>query len=210
MTVPTRSYKSPFTIIANLHSTLKGLEFLIFTVLAKSRGSWVGTALGYGLDDRGSKVWFPAGAGNFSLHHRVQNGSGAHPGSYPMGTRGSFPGGKAAGAWSWPLTPSSAEVKNAWSYTSTPQYVSMAWCLVKHRDNSTYLPTLLYCCSQLIVTSLIILLNQSTENKLPYDLKSQITTNYEGILQNWTGGSAPLLWREKRWLLCQVVVVGVT
>jgi hypothetical protein len=37
-------------------------------------------------------------AGNFSLHHRVQNGSGAHPASYPMGTRGFFPGGKAAGA----------------------------------------------------------------------------------------------------------------
>jgi len=28
----------------------------------------------------------------------------AHPASYPVGTRGSFPGGKAAGAWSWPLT----------------------------------------------------------------------------------------------------------
>jgi hypothetical protein len=34
----------------------------------------------------------------FFLHHRVQTGSGAHPASYPMGTRGSFPGGKAAGA----------------------------------------------------------------------------------------------------------------
>jgi hypothetical protein len=32
-------------------------------------------------------------------------------------------------------TPSSAEVKSAWSYTSTPQYVFMAWCLAKHRDN---------------------------------------------------------------------------
>jgi hypothetical protein len=52
----------------------------------------------YGLDDMGSKVRFPAGAGNFSLHHCVQNGSGAHPASYPMGTRSSFPGGKAAGA----------------------------------------------------------------------------------------------------------------
>jgi hypothetical protein len=39
-----------------------------------------------------------AGAGNCSLHHRVQNGSGSHPTSYPMGTRGSFPVGKAAGA----------------------------------------------------------------------------------------------------------------
>jgi hypothetical protein len=55
-------------------------------------------ALGYGLDDRGSRVRFPAGAGNFSLDHRVQNGPGAHAASYPMGSRGSFPGGKAAGA----------------------------------------------------------------------------------------------------------------
>jgi hypothetical protein len=56
-------------------------------------------ALGYGMDDRGSGVRFPAaaGAGNFSPHHRVQNGSGVHPASYPMGTRGSLAGGKAAG-----------------------------------------------------------------------------------------------------------------
>jgi hypothetical protein len=41
----------------------------------------VGIALGYELDDRGSRVRFPAVAGNFSLHHRVQNGSGVHPAS---------------------------------------------------------------------------------------------------------------------------------
>jgi len=35
---------------------------------------------------------------------RVQNGSAAHPASYPMGTRGSLPGGKAARLWSCPLT----------------------------------------------------------------------------------------------------------
>jgi hypothetical protein len=64
----------------------------------KSRDNSVGIALGYGLDDRGSRIRFPVGAGNFSLHYRVQNGSGAHPASYPMGTRSSFPGGKAAGA----------------------------------------------------------------------------------------------------------------
>jgi hypothetical protein len=62
------------------------------------RDSSVGIALGYGLDDRGSRVPFSAGTENFSLHHRVQNGSGAHTASYPMGTGGSFPGGKAAGA----------------------------------------------------------------------------------------------------------------
>jgi hypothetical protein len=33
--------------------------------------------------------------------------------------------------------PSSAEVKNALSYTSTPQYVFKVWCLVKHRDKFT-------------------------------------------------------------------------
>jgi hypothetical protein len=31
-------------------------------------------------------------------------------------------------------TPSSAEVKEYWSYTATPQYVFMAWYFVKHRD----------------------------------------------------------------------------
>jgi hypothetical protein len=60
--------------------------------------------MGYGLDERCSRVRFPTRVGNFSVHHRVQNGSEAHPVCYPMGTRGSFPGSKAAGAWCWPLT----------------------------------------------------------------------------------------------------------
>jgi hypothetical protein len=34
----------------------------------------------------------------------VSMGIVRHPTSYPMGTRDSFPGGKVAGAWSWPLT----------------------------------------------------------------------------------------------------------
>jgi hypothetical protein len=70
----------------------------IFYESVESRDSSVGIALDYGLDDRGSRFRFPAGAGNFSLHNHVQNCSGAHQSSYPMGTRGSFPGGKAAGA----------------------------------------------------------------------------------------------------------------
>jgi hypothetical protein len=70
----------------------------IHTYVRKSRDSSVGLALGYGLDDRGSRFRFPAGTGNFSLHHRIQNGSGAHPASYPVRTKDSFPGGKAAGA----------------------------------------------------------------------------------------------------------------
>jgi hypothetical protein len=31
----------------------------------------------------------------------------------------------------YPCSPSSATVKNAWSCTSTPTYVSMAWCLME-------------------------------------------------------------------------------
>jgi hypothetical protein len=73
----------------------------------ESRDSSVGIAL----DDRGSRVRFPARAGNFSLHHRVQNGSGAHPASCPMGNRGSFPGVKHPGREADHMPPSSAEVK---------------------------------------------------------------------------------------------------
>jgi hypothetical protein len=76
----------------------QGQGRIFFFPLRHRRESSVGIALGYGLDDRGSRVRFPAGAGNFSLHHRVQTGSGAHPASYPMGARGSFLRGKAAGA----------------------------------------------------------------------------------------------------------------
>jgi hypothetical protein len=75
-----------------------------YLTLCKSHDSSVGIALGYGLDDRGSRIRFPAGAGKFSLHHYIQNGSRTYPASCPTGIRGSFPGGKAAGAWSWPLT----------------------------------------------------------------------------------------------------------
>jgi hypothetical protein len=78
----------------------------------EGRDSSVGTALGYGLDDRGSKVRFPAGAGNFSLHHRVQNDSGAHPASSPMGTGGLSLGAKRPGREADHSPSSSAEVKD--------------------------------------------------------------------------------------------------
>jgi hypothetical protein len=39
--------------------------------LLKSCDSSVSIVLGYGLDDRGSRVRFPVGAGNFSLHHHI-------------------------------------------------------------------------------------------------------------------------------------------
>jgi hypothetical protein len=65
----------------------------------------------YGLNDRMNGIRFPAGAGNFFLRRHVQNGSGAHPASYPMGTGGSFPGVKRSGREADHSPPSSAEVK---------------------------------------------------------------------------------------------------
>jgi len=52
-------------------------------------------------------------------HEHILFRSGAHPASYQMGTRGSFPGSKA-GRDATHSPPSSAEVKNAWSCISTP------------------------------------------------------------------------------------------
>jgi hypothetical protein len=44
---------------------------------------------------------------------------------------------------------SSAEVKNAWSYTSTPSYVFMTWYLVKHTDKFTFTFTFTKACSDI-------------------------------------------------------------
>jgi hypothetical protein len=80
-------------IIVNVHRkdmflslrTKKGEASIAQWYRAEPRAGWPG-------------VRVPAGDGSFSLHPRVQTGSEAHPPSYSMGTRGSFPGGKAAGA----------------------------------------------------------------------------------------------------------------
>jgi hypothetical protein len=69
-----------------------------------------------------------------------RSGSGANPASYPMGTRVSFTGGKAAWAWSWPLTSIKCwgERMNG-SVHPLPQCAFVAWCLVKkHRDTFTF------------------------------------------------------------------------
>jgi hypothetical protein len=60
----------------------------------------------------------------------------------PMAKAAFFPGVKRPGREADHSPPSSAEVKNAWSYTSTLQYVFMVWCLVTHGDNFTFIFTL--------------------------------------------------------------------
>jgi hypothetical protein len=64
------------------------IHFNSFSVWRWATGCTIGVL---GFDSR-------RGLGIFSLHYRVQNGSGAYPASCPMGTRGCFPGRKAAGA----------------------------------------------------------------------------------------------------------------
>jgi hypothetical protein len=89
-------------------------EFTVYLCYQESPDCSVGIALGYGLDDRGSRVLFPAGAGNLSLHHWFRMGLG--PTQPPIQwVPGERPGRKVDHS-----LPSSAEVKNAWSYTSTP------------------------------------------------------------------------------------------
>jgi hypothetical protein len=78
-------------------------------------------------------VRVPVGARKFSSHHHVQIGSGTHPPSYPRSTRAFFLRVKHLWREADHSPPSSAEVKNACWYTSTPQYVFMEWCSVKRR-----------------------------------------------------------------------------
>jgi hypothetical protein len=68
-------------------------------------------------------VQFLVGARAFSLLN-IQNGFGAHPLSFPVVTRYSYPGVEQQGQ-EW------------WNYTSVPPYIFMAWCIIKHKDNLT-------------------------------------------------------------------------
>jgi hypothetical protein len=48
--------------------------------------------------DRSARVQFLAEARYIYIFHSIQTGFAAHPASYTMGTRDSFPGVKVAGA----------------------------------------------------------------------------------------------------------------
>jgi hypothetical protein len=60
------------------------------------------------------------------------------------GFRGLFLGGKAAGAWRWLLTSILCRGQEWRSYICTPPYVSMLWCLIKHRDRFTFFTSMVY------------------------------------------------------------------
>jgi hypothetical protein len=95
------------------------VEFHTISINIKRRDSSVCITTGYRLHDQGSGVRFPAGAGNLSLHHRLQTGSGALRTSYPLHTGGLFPGVKRPRREADHSPHPNGEVKNAWRYTST-------------------------------------------------------------------------------------------
>jgi hypothetical protein len=86
----------------------------------------------------------------FFSRHRVQSVSGAHPTSYAMDTAALALGIRWRGRERDHSPPCSAEVTNAWSYASIPQYIFMAYCLIQqeiplhgavlvnHRDNFAF------------------------------------------------------------------------
>jgi hypothetical protein len=91
-----------------------------------SRDSSVGIPTGYGLDEQGGGSSSPGRVNNFhcSISSIPALGSTQPPINWVPG--GSFPGVKRQGREADQLSPTSAEVKKMWIYTSTPPYVFVA------------------------------------------------------------------------------------
>jgi hypothetical protein len=131
-----------------LHSTQPVLEKPSIYVLpldgeTKFNVLKVGITLGYGMDDRGSRLRFPGGGGLgvflFTAASRTVLGPTQPPIQWVSGAL-SFgvkrPGREADHSH---LVPRSI-MRGA--ILPLPQYVFMAWCLVKHRDNFIFTFTL--------------------------------------------------------------------
>jgi len=84
-------------------------------------------------------VRLPARDGNFSSPPRPAWIWGP-PSPLSNGYLVFFPGGKAAGAWSWPLAFFKYRSQRMRGAIPPPHYVFMAWYLVTHRDSFTLYP----------------------------------------------------------------------
>jgi hypothetical protein len=118
-------------------------QSLSYSCLYKSKFCFVylgaGTAQWYsaGLRAGWSGARVPVRAGNFFSPPRPDR-IRSPPNLLSVSIRDSFLGVKAAEARSNHLPPSTAEVKNACSYTSTPQYALMSWCSVEKSTGTTF------------------------------------------------------------------------
>jgi hypothetical protein len=121
----------------NLPFTLPSLiEISVHVVV--SRDSSVGIALDYGLDDRGSRVRFSVGAGNFSFTTASRTALG--PTQPPIKlVRGALSVGVERSCRKADHShPSSAEVKERVElYLHSPNKPSWRGVQLKHRDNFT-------------------------------------------------------------------------
>lgn len=80
----------------------------------------------YGLHGRGTGVQFTVKAEKFVLS--------TAPRMLEMDAMGSLPGVKAVGHEADHSLLSKAEVKNAWSYTSSPRYTFVLWCFIYKQE----------------------------------------------------------------------------
>jgi hypothetical protein len=76
---------------------------------------------------------------NFCFTTASKSSLGPNSASYSMDTEDLSPGVKRPKCEPDLSPPSNADVKDAWSYNSTPPYIFMVWSLIKHRDNFTLL-----------------------------------------------------------------------
>jgi hypothetical protein len=96
-------------------------------------GSSVSIVPGYYMEEQESIL----GTGmDFFLLYHVQTGSGAHRSSYSVGTRDTL---RVRQSESEPnhSPPFTAEILNAWTYTTTRPYNYIERCLIKYRENFT-------------------------------------------------------------------------
>jgi hypothetical protein len=74
----------------------------------------------------------------------VQTDSGVHPTSYPVGTGGSFPGGKAVGARSWPTTHLQLVPRSRKCGSIHPLPIRLHGVVLNSLSTGTTLPSYLY------------------------------------------------------------------
>jgi len=98
------------------------IEIMRLFFQLRSQGTWVSIATRLRVGRLGFDSWQGQGRA-FSLCPCIQPGSEAHPATFSVGTGVLSPGVKRPGREAYDSPASRAEVKNAWSCTSTHQNV---------------------------------------------------------------------------------------